>query len=260
MPAWRYCMSMIKYLPVLISIEKTSNSDQTPNSVCRKATPQLQGTSTMLHCCLQTLILALAAIFCVPVPMFLCIVESLGFVSMLEVWLVCHKSSWQPLLTRLLQTVHVCTRVPLLDIFQLRREVCMMCLSSAAGSFFGRPLCLRSSTFAVSLCCFKRAWIAHLKTPVCLDISAWGTPCLCSNYLVSCCCHDVKSLWARQNDANSDSFRSQQNKGEVVQLGRWDRGWQNYQSTLLLHCRVCVPFSFSGISTVHHVRPCISNK
>ncbi|MGH0166351.1 UNVERIFIED_CONTAM: hypothetical protein FKN15_066772 [Acipenser sinensis] len=47
---------MDKYLPVLLSIEETINSDQIPNSICRNAALNLQGTSTMLHCCLQTLI------------------------------------------------------------------------------------------------------------------------------------------------------------------------------------------------------------
>lgn len=56
MPPWWYCV-MDKYLPVLFSTEETSNSDQIPNSVCRNAAPNLQGPSTMLHCCLQTVIL-----------------------------------------------------------------------------------------------------------------------------------------------------------------------------------------------------------
>ncbi|MBN3307631.1 NALCN protein, partial [Amia calva] len=83
--------------------------------------------------------------------------------------------------TRLLQIVDGCTRVPLfsancelmalLDIFRLRREVSMMCLSSAAVSFLGRSLRLRSSALPISLCFFKRAWTAHLETPVCLEMN-----------------------------------------------------------------------------------------
>src|SRR4029434_6967918 len=46
-----------KYLPVFLSIEDTINPDQISNSTCRNAAPNLQGTSTMLHCCLQTLII-----------------------------------------------------------------------------------------------------------------------------------------------------------------------------------------------------------
>ena len=112
-PPWWYCM-MDKYLPVFLSIEDTINPDQISSSICRNAAPNLQGTSTMLHCCLQTLIIVplsspsvnklpsstakyfnfwlispehLLPFFCTPVPMFSCIVESLVLVSMSEVWL-----------------------------------------------------------------------------------------------------------------------------------------------------------------------------
>src|SRR4029434_7194543 len=97
---------MDKYLPVFLSSEDTINADQISNSTCRNAAPNSQGTSTMLHCCLQTLIIVplsspsanklpsfysqiflispehLLQCFCTPVPMFSCIVESLGLVSM----------------------------------------------------------------------------------------------------------------------------------------------------------------------------------
>ncbi|XP_063785732.1 extracellular calcium-sensing receptor-like [Pseudophryne corroboree] len=43
---------MDKYLPVFLNIKDTINPDQVPNSICSNAAPDLQGTSTMLHCCL----------------------------------------------------------------------------------------------------------------------------------------------------------------------------------------------------------------
>lgn len=55
-PPWWYCM-MGKYLLVFLSIKNAINPDQIFNSICRNAAPNLQGTCTMLHCCLQTLII-----------------------------------------------------------------------------------------------------------------------------------------------------------------------------------------------------------
>ena len=133
---------MDKYLPVFLSIEDTINPDQISNSICRNAAPNLQGTSTMLHCYLQTLIIVplssplanklpsatakyftflpispehLLPFFCTPVPMFLCIVESLGLLFMWEVWLLAVTLPRRPLLTRLLWIVDGCTWVLLVS-------------------------------------------------------------------------------------------------------------------------------------------------
>ena len=92
----------------------TVNPDQISNSICRNAAQNFQGTSTMLHCCLQTPIIVLLSspsvnklpsataryftfwlihpehvlpFFCAPVPMFSCISKLLGLASMSEVWL-----------------------------------------------------------------------------------------------------------------------------------------------------------------------------
>lgn len=51
---WWHCL-MDKNLLVFLSTE--DNSDQIPNTICSNAALNLQETSTMLHCCLQTLIL-----------------------------------------------------------------------------------------------------------------------------------------------------------------------------------------------------------
>ena len=50
---------MGKNLPVFLSTDNTINPDQMSNSICRNAAQNLQGTSTMLQCCLQTLIIVL---------------------------------------------------------------------------------------------------------------------------------------------------------------------------------------------------------
>lgn len=45
-----------KNLPIFHSIEDIINPDQISNSICKNAAPKLQGTSTILHCFLETLI------------------------------------------------------------------------------------------------------------------------------------------------------------------------------------------------------------
>lgn len=57
MPPW-WCCVMDKNLRVLLSLEETTNSDHIPNSICSNTVSNLQETSTLLYCCLQTLILA----------------------------------------------------------------------------------------------------------------------------------------------------------------------------------------------------------
>lgn len=118
-PPWWYCL-MDKYLPVFLSIEDTINPDQITNSVCWNVAPNWQGTRTMLYYSLQTLIIVLLSsplvnklpsviakyvtfwllsperllsVFCTPISIFSCIVESLGLVSMLKVRLFGHNSS-----------------------------------------------------------------------------------------------------------------------------------------------------------------------
>lgn len=105
-----------KYQLVLLSIEDTIDPDQISNSIWRSATPNLQGTSTMLHSWLQTLIIVplsspsptycysqvfqilihgrTCCHFSAPRSLcFLCIVESLSLVSTLEVLLFTCNSS-----------------------------------------------------------------------------------------------------------------------------------------------------------------------
>lgn len=55
LPPWWYCVRD-KYLPLYLSIEKTINPDQVSNSICRNEAPNVQGTSTIHYCCLQTLL------------------------------------------------------------------------------------------------------------------------------------------------------------------------------------------------------------
>ena len=212
-PPWWYCM-MDKYLPVFLCIENTINPDQISNSICRNAAPNVQGTSTMLHCCLQTLIIVplsspwrTSCLLLQPnisnfdssvqstcchssAPQFLCFrayLSRLAWFPHQRYGFLAATLPWRPLLARLLRTVDGCTWVPLvsasselmalLDIFRFRRVISLMCLSSAALSFLGRPLRLRSSALPVSLCFFKRAWTAHLETPVCFEIFVWERPC-----------------------------------------------------------------------------------
>lgn len=98
-----------KYLSVFLNTEDTITPDQISNSICRNAATYLQGTSTTLYWCLKTLIVNLPPataiyfkfclispeyllpVFCTPVPMFLCIVESLSLVSTSMVWCFGHK-------------------------------------------------------------------------------------------------------------------------------------------------------------------------
>ena len=198
---------MDQCLPVFLSTEDTINPHQITNSICRHAAPNLWGTSTRLHCFLQTLIIVLLSspsvnklpaatdkyfkcwlispdqllpCFCTTVPLFLCKVESLGLVSMSEVWIFGHNSSLKTTSgptspdSRWVYLVHLVSAgselMALLDI---------MCLSSAALSFLGRPLCLQFSTSPVSLCFFKRSWTSHVETSVCSEIFAWQRLCWC---------------------------------------------------------------------------------
>jgi len=126
---WLYYM-IYKCLLVFLSTEETPNPGQIPNY--RRGASNLQGTSTLPHCCMQTLIIVLLSsasankqpsaaakylkfglisaehllpFVCTPVLVF-----SLGLVFMSEIWLfVLQSLQWRPLLARLLWTVDGCT-------------------------------------------------------------------------------------------------------------------------------------------------------
>lgn len=159
-PSW-YCM-MDKYLLAFLSIKNSINPDQISNSIWRNVASNLQGTCTVLHCCLQTLIVVplsspsannlpsarakyfqfwlispehLLSFFCTPVLMFSCVVAWPCFhEGGMAVW------PWRPLLARPVRTVDVCTwdslvsawseLMALPDIFQHPRKISSMCFSS----------------------------------------------------------------------------------------------------------------------------------
>lgn len=218
MPLWWYWM-MDKYLTVFFSIKNTINPYQISNSICRNAALNVQPTSMMLHCCVQTLISPLtnklpsatakslnfwlmgqksrayAAIFLylisyvfvhnwVAWPCFL--VGGMAFWLQLfhedHFWPDLGGCTWVPL-------VYVSSDLmALLNIFQFRRVMSLMRLSSAA--LFPWPTTestiLNVARFFVLLqkSLNSTSWNPSLLWNLCLG----ETLLVQYNYLVSCCC------------------------------------------------------------------------
>lgn len=84
---------MAKYLLVFLTIENTFNPDKAP--IAEIHTQMFKGTSTMLHCCLQTCF----ALF-----------------PRLRYSFVAATLSTRSLLTKLLRTVDACTLVPMISV------------------------------------------------------------------------------------------------------------------------------------------------
>lgn len=74
--------------------------------------------------------------------------------------------------------------IALLDICLLRREIRLICLSSAALSLLGLSRPFWSSILPVCLYFCTGALTPHLVTRICCEISAWERPC-CNAH----CCH-----------------------------------------------------------------------
>lgn len=230
MPTWWYCMD--KYLTVFFRTKNTINPNQMSNSICRNAALNLQPTSMMLYCCVQTIIIvplsspltnklpsatakylkfwlmgqksrACAAIFLHPI----------SYVSVHN-WVAwpCSQKAIPPTWKQLFHEDHFwpdlggCTWVPLvyvsselkalLNIFQFRRVISLMCLSSAA--LFPWPTTestiLNVARFFVLLqnSLNSTPWNPSLLWNLCLR----ETLLVQYSYLVSCgCaqyCHDMK--------------------------------------------------------------------
>lgn len=131
---------------------------------------------------------------------------------------------WKTTSYHLLRTLLGCTWVPLvstsselmalLDIFLLQREMSLMCFSSAAFSFLGWPLHLRSSWLAFFLCFFEELEQHILKPQSAAKIFVWERLCWCSINTLCLSLAMVYELW------NETVFHNLTEDG-LVDLGVW---------------------------------------
>lgn len=77
---------------------------------------------------------------------------------------------------------------------------CQFLVDGAAGHLLfskgNKAWCVfhvRSSTLPDSLCFSRRAWTAHLETPVCFEIFVWERPCWCRR--ATCCAQSCHGVW-----------------------------------------------------------------
>lgn len=158
-----------KHLPVFFTIENTMNPDQIYNSIYNNGAPNIQGTFSMLHCCLQTRNVPLpkplvnklpsatvkyfnfwliihstaksAAIFIILVSIYF--LSYLSHLTLFPHWrfvFLAAALQWRVLLARL-QTVNGCSWVSLVSasselmalfsFFWFQRVISLMCLYTA---------------------------------------------------------------------------------------------------------------------------------